>query len=121
MESVNSLSDSAGFYLENLPRLAEGPTRDHHTRSRPLFIFPPAAILRGGALSGAFHPNGGRRKDMTITADFFRSRREACRRLASFEASSTGLPSARIAWRASIPSPGFSAGIGALARKCTRQ
>jgi hypothetical protein len=44
-------------------------------RSLPLFNIPPAAILRGGALSGAFHPNGSRLKDMTITADFFRRRR----------------------------------------------
>ncbi|MFM0642923.1 hypothetical protein PQR14_01220 [Paraburkholderia bryophila] len=73
-------------------------------RSLPLFNNPPAAILQGGALSGAFHPNGGRLEDMTITTDFFRRRRAACRRPTEPLCS---------AWRASIPFPGFSAGIGA--------
>ncbi|WGS52423.1 hypothetical protein LFL96_29975 [Paraburkholderia sp. D15] len=40
-------------------------------RDRPPLNFPRVAILRGGALTGTFHPNGVRRKDLTITADLF--------------------------------------------------
>jgi hypothetical protein len=58
------------FYLQNLPRLAVGRAYSYQTRRRPLFFIPRAAILRGGALSGPFHPNAGRHEDMTITADF---------------------------------------------------
>jgi hypothetical protein len=138
-------------------------------RRRPLFFIPRAAILRDGALSGTFHPNVGRHKDMTITADFscrgrsarclarpptagrrmagprVAGRRMAGPRIAGRQTSifrdalslspfrlpefgsdaaqrlpipqghflrGGGLPSGRTAWRVSIPSPGFSAGIG---------
>jgi hypothetical protein len=177
--SVNSLSDEPCLYLQNQARLAVGRTGSYHTRRRPLFFIPRAAILRGGALSGTFHPNAGRQEDMTITADFSRcglrarrlarppsaARRVAGRRMAGprmagpriagrrtpvsrdalslrlfrlpepepdvAQCPSTGLPagrgpisqgdvpqgggfpSGRTAWRASIPSPGFSAGFRA--------
>jgi len=135
-------------------------TCSHHTRRRPLFFIPRAAILRGGALSGTFHPNARRHEDMTITADFscrgpsarrparppsaaclFVGLRVAGRRTpVSRDALSLGpfrlpepepyvaqrpsipqgdflrgggLPAGRTAWRAAIPSPGFSAGLGA--------
>lgn len=112
----------------------------HHTRIRPLFISSPAAILRGGALSGTFQPNGSRRKDMTITADFLRRGLSACRRVATLLCAALeipvrrdalslsplrmpesepgvaqrprrGLAAGRFARRASIPSPGLSAGL----------
>ena len=54
------------------PPLGGGRTCSHHTPTPLLFVIPRAAILRGGAWSGTFHPNGCRRKDMTITADSFR-------------------------------------------------
>lgn len=112
----------------------------HPTRIRPLFTIPPAAILCGGALSGTFRPNDSRRKDMTITADFFRRGFSACRRVApplsaGFETPvqhdalslsplrmpecepgvaqrpPRGLAAGRFARRVSIPSPGLSAGL----------
>lgn len=192
MVSVNSLSDEPCFYLQNLPRLAEGLVCLYSTRCWPLFFIPLAVILPDGALSGTFHPNAGRHKDMTITADFscrglgarrparpsaacrtaglrtaglwiaglwIAGRRTAGRRITgsrnalslrlfrlpepesgvaqhppipqSPKGTSCGagdflrsgglpagrpprrVPAGRIAWRASIPSPGFSAVIGA--------
>jgi hypothetical protein len=127
------------LFAESAP-LAEGRARAHHTRTRPLFFIPPAAILRGGALSGTFQPNGSRRKDMTITADFSRRGLCACHRVATplsvgleipvrrdalslsplcmpksepgvAQVPSRGLPAGRFARRASIPSPGLSAGL----------
>jgi hypothetical protein len=79
-ESVDSLSDFSGVLFAKLRPLVEGcrranrrrnclPDRTDRTVIRPLFIIPPAAILRGGALSGTFHPNGVGREDMNITAD----------------------------------------------------
>jgi hypothetical protein len=78
-----------GFYLQNGRRLWKGAGAQTGGKSRlsnrpaiqPLFIFPPAAILRGGALSGTFHPNGVGRKDMIITADIFLRGRAARRSL----------------------------------------
>lgn len=76
-ESVDSLSDFRGVLFAKLAPLADGCRRakrrqnclSNRTAIRPLFILPPAAILQGGALSGAFHPNGAGRKDTIITAD----------------------------------------------------
>ncbi len=175
MASVNSLSDESCLYLQNQPRLAVGRTCSYQTRRWPLFFIPRAAILRGGALSGTFHPNAGRQEDMTITADFSRcglrvrrlarppsaARRVAARRLSGPRMAGPwfagrrmagpwtpvfrdalslslfrlpepepdvaqrppiplahflwgeGLSAGRTAWRASIPSPGFSAGLDA--------
>jgi len=108
--------------------------------SAPLFLIPRAAILRGGALSGPFQPNARRRKDMTITADLSRRGLAARRRLAPPPSAGLrisirrdalslsplrmpesepgvaqrpprGLAAERFARRASIPSPGLSAGL----------
>lgn len=109
-------------------------------RIRPLFITSRAAILRGGALSGTFQPNGGRHEDMTITADFFHRGLYARRRVATPLSAAPGislvrhalsssplrmpesepgvaqrppggLAAGRFARRASILSPGLSAGL----------
>jgi len=128
------------LFAESGP-LADGRACGHHrTRIRPLFIISPAAILRGGTLSGTFQPNGGRRKDMTITADFFRRGLSACCRIATPRCAALeisvrrdalslsplrmpesepgvaqcrprGLAAERFARQASIPSPGLSAGL----------
>lgn len=108
----------------------------------------PAAVFhsargdpaRWSTLSGTFQPNGSRRKDMTITADFSRRGLSACHRVATplsvgleiplrrdalslsplrmpesepgvAQVPSRGLPAGRFARRASIPSPGLSAGL----------
>ncbi|WP_434114842.1 hypothetical protein [Paraburkholderia caffeinilytica] len=128
---MNSLSDEPWFYLQNQPRLAVGRTCLYQTQRRPLFFIPRAAILRGGALSGTFHPNARRHEDMTITADFSHRGHDGRQIPVSRDALSLSpfrlperepdvalrpprrFPSGRIAWRASIPSPGFSAGTGA--------
>jgi hypothetical protein len=81
-------------FAESAP-LAEGRTRAHHTRIRPLFIIPPAAILRDGALSGTFQSNGSRHKDMTITAEFSRRGFSARRRVAPLLSAGLGIPVCR--------------------------
>lgn len=119
-------------------RLAAGRLfGSRHGRNQPLFVIPPAAILRGGALSGTSYPNGRRHEDTTITTDSFSFELRVCHplrpRYAALRIPGRRMPASRdalslrplrltepepdVAWRAYISSPGLTAGTGVSAHR----